>query len=81
MSFTIRPHRRFPVCCPASYYALLFTLLLAATIDVTPALAVLSADDVLRIQMQMKQMSQVSKQGQLLDDSQIVRLSRGSEML
>ena len=49
-------------------------LLLAITI-VTPAITVLRAEDVLRIQMQLTQRDQVSREGQVLEGSQIVRPS------
>ena len=48
--------------------------LLAITIF-TPAIAVLSAEDVVRIQMQLTQRSQASRQGQVLEGSQMVRPS------
>jgi len=41
----------------------------------TPAIAVLSAEDVVRIQMQLTQRSQASRQGQVLEGSQMVRPS------
>lgn len=50
-------------------------LVLASTFHATPAIAVLSTDDMLRIQMQVQQMSQAARQGQILQDSQIVRPS------
>jgi len=48
--------------------------LLAITI-ITPAIAVLSAEDAVRIQMQLTQRSQASRQGQVLEGSQMVRPS------
>jgi hypothetical protein len=48
--------------------------LLAITIF-TPAIAVLSAEDAVRIQMQLTQRSQASRQGQVLEGSQMVRPS------
>jgi hypothetical protein len=48
--------------------------LLAITIF-TPAIAVLSAADAVRIQMQLTQRSQASRQGQVLEGSQMVRPS------
>jgi hypothetical protein len=48
--------------------------LLAITIF-TPATAVLSAEDAVRIQMQLTQRSQASRQGQVLEGSQMVRPS------
>ena len=48
--------------------------LLAITIF-TPAIAVLSAEDAVRIQMQLTPRSQASRQGQVLEGSQIVRPS------
>lgn len=53
----------------------LILFLLAASIHVTPAKAALRAEDVLGIQMQMQQMGQASRQGQQLQDLQIVRPS------
>ena len=47
-------------------------LLLATPLHFTPAMADLTAEDMLRIQ---KQIDQASQQGQLLQDSQIVRPS------
>jgi hypothetical protein len=41
----------------------------------TPAIAVLSAEDAVRIQMQLTQRSQASRQGQVLEGSQMVRPS------
>lgn len=49
-------------------------LFLAITIF-TPAIAVLRAEDALRPQMQLIQRSQASRQGQVLEGSQIVRPS------
>lgn len=51
------------------------SLLLISITYTTPAIAVLSADDYLRITMQMKELSRASQQGQLLQDSQIIRPS------
>ena len=48
--------------------------LLAITIF-TPAIAVLCAEDAVRIQMQLTQRSQASRQGQVLESSQMVRPS------
>ena len=48
--------------------------LLAITIF-TPAIAVLSAADAVRIRMQLTQRSQASRQGQVLEGSQMVRPS------
>jgi glucose-6-phosphate-specific signal transduction histidine kinase len=48
--------------------------LLAITIF-TPAIAVLSAEDAVRIQMQLTQRSQASRQGQVLEGSQMVHPS------
>ena len=48
--------------------------LLAITIF-TPAIAVLSPEDAVRIQMQLTQRSQASRQGQVLEGSQMVRPS------
>lgn len=53
--------------------ALIF-LLLAITIF-TPAIAVLSAEDALRIQMQSTAKGQAPRQGQVLEGSQLVRPS------
>lgn len=50
-------------------------ILLATPIHLAPAIAALSAEDLLRIQTQMSQMSEASRRGQLLQDSQIVRPS------
>jgi hypothetical protein len=49
-------------------------LLVAITI-VTPAIAVVSAEDAERNQMQLTQMGQAPRQGQVLEGSQIVRPS------
>ena len=49
-------------------------LLVAITIF-TPAIAVVSAEDAIRIQMQLTQRSQAPRQGQVLEGSQIVRPS------
>jgi hypothetical protein len=49
-------------------------LLVAITI-LTPAIAVVSAEDAVRIQMQLTQMVQAPRQGQVLEGSQIVRPS------
>ena len=49
-------------------------LLLAITI-LLPAIAVVSAEDAVRIQMQLTQMGQAPRQGQVLEGSQIVRPS------
>jgi glucose-6-phosphate-specific signal transduction histidine kinase len=49
-------------------------LLLAITI-LTPAIAVVSAEDAIRIQIQLTQRSQAPRQGQVLEGSQIVRPS------
>jgi hypothetical protein len=49
-------------------------LLLVITIF-TPAIAVVSAEDVVRIQIQSTQRSQAPRQGQVLEGSQIVRPS------
>jgi len=57
------------------YGRVLISLFLAITINFTPAIAVLSADDAVRIQMQFTQRSQASRQGQVLEGSQIVRPS------
>jgi len=51
----------------------LLLFILATTIHVMPAKAALRAEDVFGIQMQMQQMSQTTRQGQQLQDSQIVR--------
>ena len=57
------------------YCSVLSFLFLAITINFTPAIAVLSADDAVRIQMQLTQRIQASRQGQVLEGSQIVRPS------
>ena len=57
-----------------TYFRVLIFLLLTITIF-TPALAVLRAEDALRIQMQLPQKSQTQRQGQVLEGSQIVRTS------
>ena len=49
-------------------------LLVAITI-LTPAIAVVRAEDAVRIQMQLTQMGQAPRQGQVLEGSQIVRPS------
>jgi hypothetical protein len=49
-------------------------LLVAITIF-TPAIAVVSAEDAIRIQMQLTQRSQAPRQGPVLEGSQIVRPS------
>jgi hypothetical protein len=49
--------------------------LLVAIIILTPAIAVVSAEDAVRIQMQSTQMGQAPRQGQVLEGSQIVRPS------
>jgi glucose-6-phosphate-specific signal transduction histidine kinase len=49
-------------------------LLVTITI-LTPAIAVVSAEDAIRIQMQLTQRSQAPRQGQVLEGSQIVRPS------
>jgi hypothetical protein len=56
------------------FRALIFPLL-AIIIHFTPAIAVLRAEDVLRIQMQLPQRSPASRQGQVLEGSQTVRPS------
>ena len=58
-----------------THFRILGVLFLITVIHFTPAFAALSAEDMLRIQMQMKQLGQASQQGQLLQDSQIVRPS------
>jgi len=57
------------------YCSVLIFLFLAITINFTPAIAVLSADDAVRIQMKLTQRIQASRQGQVLEGSQIVRPS------
>jgi hypothetical protein len=57
------------------YCRVLIFLFLAITINFTPATAVLSAEDAVRIQMQLTQRSQASRQGQVLEGSQMVRPS------
>jgi hypothetical protein len=57
------------------YCRVLIFLFLAITINFTPAIAVLRADNAVRIQMQLPQRSQASRQGQVLEGSQIVRPS------
>jgi len=52
----------------------LIFLLVAITI-LTPAIAVVSAEDAVRNQMQLTQRSQAPRQGQVLEGSQIVRPS------
>jgi hypothetical protein len=49
--------------------------LLLAIIIFTPAIAVVRAEDAVRIQMQLTQMGQAPRQGQVLEGSQIVRPS------
>jgi hypothetical protein len=53
----------------------LIFLFLAITINFTPAIAGLSAEDAVRIQMQLTLRSQASRQGQVLEGSQMVRPS------
>jgi hypothetical protein len=57
------------------YCRVLIFLFLAITISFMPAIAVLSAEDAVRIQMQLTQRSQASRQGQVLEGSQMVRPS------
>jgi hypothetical protein len=53
----------------------LIFLFLAITINFTPPIAGLSAEDAVRIQMQLTLRSQASRQGQVLEGSQMVRPS------
>jgi hypothetical protein len=55
-------------------FGVVIFLFLAITIF-TSAIAVLRAEDTLRIQMQLPQKSQTSRQGQVLEGSQLVRPS------
>ena len=57
-----------------THFRISISLFLVITI-LTPAIAVLRAEDALRIQMQLPQLSQASRQGQPLKGSQIVRPS------
>ena len=57
-----------------THFKVLIFLLLAITIF-TPAIAVVSAEDAVRNQMQLTQRSQAPRQGQVLEGSQIVRPS------
>ena len=57
-----------------THFRISIFLFLAITI-LTPSIAVLRAEDALRIQMQLPQRSQASRQGQPLEGSQIVRPS------
>jgi len=57
-----------------THSSVLIFLLLVVSIF-TPAIAVVSADDAVRNQMQLTQRSQASRQGQLLEGSQTVRPS------
>ena len=63
-------------------FRILIYLLLAITMNFLPAITVLHAEDALRIQMQLPQMSQASRQGQVLEGSQMVRPSpRGGDAI
>jgi hypothetical protein len=57
-----------------THFKVLIFLLLAINIFM-PAIAVVSAKDAVRIQMQLTQMVQAPRQGQVLEGSQIVRPS------
>ena len=57
-----------------THVRVLIFLLLAIT-AITPAIAVLRAEDALRIQMQLIQTSQASRQGKTLEGTQMVRPS------
>jgi hypothetical protein len=57
-----------------THVRVLIFLLLVITIF-TPAIVVVSAEDAVRIQMQLTQMGQAPRQGQVLEGSQIVQPS------
>jgi uncharacterized protein YabN with tetrapyrrole methylase and pyrophosphatase domain len=56
-------------------HVMVLTVLPLAITNFTPAIAVLSAEDVSRIQTQLTQRSQASRQEQVLEGSQMVRPS------